>query len=97
MKITKGQLRRIIREERDNLELEDEVRHTNDRDQRRIQANLAAVKEELGAVLYMMESFNRVDLEELRAARTGHWSDEMINKLADIALMRRMDSAYMGG
>ena len=95
MKITKRQLRQIIQEERANLV--SEVRHTNDADRRRKEANLAAVREELTSVLEMLESFDRVDLEELRAVRTGHWSDEMINKLADMALVRRMDSAYMGG
>lgn len=93
MKINEKQLRRVIREEQ--AKLMSEAPRTDGRGNK--EANLAAVREELYGVLEMMESLSRIELEELRAARTGHMFDEMINKLADAALGRRIDSTYMGG
>ena len=93
MKITKRQLRRIIREER--ARLVSEAPRTDGRGNK--DANHKAVKEELYNVLEMMENLSRIELEELRDIRTGHTFDETINKLADIVLVSRMDSAYMGG
>ena len=88
MKITKRQLRRIIKEERANLV--NEARQDLD-------ANREMIKDELFKVLEIMDRMDRIELEELKAHRSGHWSNDMIRKMADIVLLSRMDSAYMGG
>ena len=88
MKITKRQLRRIIKEER--AKLVSEVRQDAD-------ANREMIKDELYKILEMMDRMDRVELEELKATRSGHWTNDTIKKMADIVLLSRMDSAYMGG
>ena len=92
MKITKRQLRRIIKEER--AKLVSEAPRTDGRGNAR--ANREKIKDELSNMLQMMDRMSRLELEELKD-RTGHWSDDTIKKLADIVLLSRMDSAYMGG
>ena len=87
MKITKRQLKRIIKEER--TKLVNEVRQDAD-------ANREMIKDELSNILQMMDRMSRIELEELKD-RTGHWSDDTIKKMADVVLLSRMDSAYMGG
>ena len=88
MKITKRQLKRIIKEER--TKLVNEVRQDAD-------ANREMIKDELFKILDIMDRMDRVELEELKAHRSGHWSNDTIKKMADIVLLSRMDSAYMGG
>jgi hypothetical protein len=77
MKITKRQLRRIIKEER--AKLVNEVRQDAD-------VNREMVKDEFFKILQMMDRMERVELEELRAHKSSHWSNDMISKMADIAL-----------
>jgi len=92
MKITKRQLRRIIKEER--AKLVNEAPRTDGRGNAR--ANREMIKDELSNMLQMMDRMSRIELEELKD-RTGHWSDDTIKKMADIVLLSRTDSAYMGG
>ena len=94
MKITKRQLRRIIKEERAKL-----VNEAPRFDRRRKDAagHHEEIVDELSNILQMMDRMSRVELEELRAHKSGHWANETVRKMADIVLLSRMDSAYMGG
>tara|TARA_Y100000592_G_scaffold97341_1_gene167863 strand:+ start:2045 stop:2323 length:279 start_codon:yes stop_codon:yes gene_type:complete len=92
MKITKRQLKQIIKEER--AKLVNEAPRTDGRGNAR--ANREMIKDELSNILQMMDRMSRIELEELKD-RTGHWSDDTIKKMADVVLLSRMDSAYMGG
>ena len=93
MKITKRQLRRIIKEER--AKLMNEAPRTDGRGNKA--ANYAMVKDAIYTVIDKMDGLDRIELEELRDHRDGHWTSEFVQKMADIVLLSRMDSAYMGG
>ncbi len=92
MKITRRPLRQLIKEER--AKLVNEAPRTDGRGNAR--ANREMIKDELSNMLQMMDRMSRIELEELKD-RTGHWSDDTIKKMADIVLLSRMDSSYMGG
>lgn len=93
MKITKRQLRRIIKEER--AKLVNEAPRTDGRGN--VRANYDKVADELSNILQMMDRMSRIELEELRDHKSHHWANETIRKMADNVLLSRMDSAYMGG
>ena len=93
MKITKRQLRRIIKEER--AKLVNEAPRTDHRGN--VRANYDKVVDEISNILQMMDRMDRLELEELRDHRSGHWANDTVNKMADVVLASRMDSAYMGG
>ncbi len=94
MKITKRQLRRIIKEERAKLVNEAPKYATRRRD---AGANHEMIVDEISNILQMMDRMSRVELEELKAHKSGHWANDTVRKMADIVLLSRMDSAYMGG
>ena len=93
MKITKRQLRQIIKEER--AKLVNEAPRTDGRGN--ADANREMIKDELFKIIEMMDRMDRIELEELKSHRSSHWANDTIKKMADIVLLSRMDSAYMGG
>ena len=94
MKITKRQLKQIIKEERAKLVNEAPKYAARRRD---ADANREMIKDELHKIIEMMDRMSRIELEELKAHKSGHWANDTIKKMADIVLLSRMDSAYMGG
>jgi hypothetical protein len=91
MKITKRQLRQIIKEERARLVNEAPKYAARRRD---ASANREMIKDELSNILQMMDRMSRIELEELKD-RGGHWSDDTIKKMADIVLLSRTDPRVM--
>ena len=94
MKITKRQLKQIIKEERAKLVNEAPKYAARRRD---VGANHEMIVDELSNILQMMDRMSRLELEELKAHKSGHWANDTIKKMAAIVLLSRMDSAYMGG
>ena len=89
MKITKRQLKRIIREERAYLLNE--------------APSTAQIENKIFEIIGMMARMSRVELEELRDRKSRHFMNGMIRQLAQHVLNSQADSTladdydYMGG
>lgn len=93
MKITKRQLKQIIKEERAKLVNEAPQSHAARR-----RANYDKVVDEIMNIMQMMDRMDAAELEELRDIRqSSHWANETVSKLARAVLLSRADSVYMGG